>query len=410
MPATLEAGTINGYCVGEPWNQQAVFKGIGVPVITDYEIWKNNPEKVFGVTAAFAEKNPNTRARADQGADPRRACGSTRTTTPTATKAVADALASGICRRRHGGHRQQHDRHLRIREGRQARDARTSTCSSATSRPIRTTPMPSGTSRRCGAGARSPKRKPDAWYRRDGEERVSPRPLSRRPPSCWSPRARRRRKTSPGTATAIRAPTTEFIDGVRLRRPQAQCLHRQPDDRSEGQAEGRGSQGHRWLTNGRLAATAPERRRSRLRDNTYGTRQRLRRRRCGRATEGAQERCSRASTRLRRISTFSALDGWCRWRASPPATTSSRSSRSCGRACVVPLARHRPVPGCCGPGLAPQVKTSLGAIPGPAAVWEQTESSLCRPRRRARQGRRPSTSARTSATPRGRRRRPSGQT
>jgi nitrate/nitrite transport system substrate-binding protein len=60
MPATLEAGTINGYCVGEPWNQAAVFKGIGVPVITDYEIWKDNPEKVFGITAAFAEKNPNT--------------------------------------------------------------------------------------------------------------------------------------------------------------------------------------------------------------------------------------------------------------------------------------------------------------------------------------------------------------
>lgn len=60
MPATLEAGTIHGYCVGEPWNQAAVFKGIGVPVITDYEIWKNNPEKVFGITKAFAEKNPNT--------------------------------------------------------------------------------------------------------------------------------------------------------------------------------------------------------------------------------------------------------------------------------------------------------------------------------------------------------------
>ncbi|MPQ93341.1 CmpA/NrtA family ABC transporter substrate-binding protein [Thioclava sp. JE_KL1] len=60
MPATLEAGTIYGYCVGEPWNQQAVFKGIGVPVITDYEIWKNNPEKVFGITAEFAEENPNT--------------------------------------------------------------------------------------------------------------------------------------------------------------------------------------------------------------------------------------------------------------------------------------------------------------------------------------------------------------
>lgn len=63
MPATMEAGTIYGYCVGEPWNQQAVFKGIGVPVITDYEIWKNNPEKVFGVSNEWAEKYPNTHAR-----------------------------------------------------------------------------------------------------------------------------------------------------------------------------------------------------------------------------------------------------------------------------------------------------------------------------------------------------------
>ncbi len=63
MPSTLEAGTIHGYCVGEPWNQQAVFKGIGVPVITDYEIWKNNPEKVFGITREFSEKYPNTTIR-----------------------------------------------------------------------------------------------------------------------------------------------------------------------------------------------------------------------------------------------------------------------------------------------------------------------------------------------------------
>ncbi|WP_239928807.1 CmpA/NrtA family ABC transporter substrate-binding protein [Photobacterium sanguinicancri] len=63
MPATMEAGTIKGYCVGEPWNQQAVFKGIGVPVVTDYEIWKNNPEKVFGVSKSWAEKYPNTHIR-----------------------------------------------------------------------------------------------------------------------------------------------------------------------------------------------------------------------------------------------------------------------------------------------------------------------------------------------------------
>lgn len=60
MPATLEAGTIYGYCVGEPWNQQAVFKGIGVPVTTNYDIWKNNPEKVFVMTKKFVEENPNT--------------------------------------------------------------------------------------------------------------------------------------------------------------------------------------------------------------------------------------------------------------------------------------------------------------------------------------------------------------
>ena len=60
MPSTLEAGTILGYCVGEPWNQQAVAKGIGVPVITDYQIWKNNPEKVFGLSKSFVDENPNT--------------------------------------------------------------------------------------------------------------------------------------------------------------------------------------------------------------------------------------------------------------------------------------------------------------------------------------------------------------
>ncbi|MRI00182.1 nitrate ABC transporter substrate-binding protein [Kriegella sp. EG-1] len=60
MPATLESGTIYGYCVGEPWNQQAVFKGIGVPVTTNYDIWKNNPEKVFVMTKKFVEDNPNT--------------------------------------------------------------------------------------------------------------------------------------------------------------------------------------------------------------------------------------------------------------------------------------------------------------------------------------------------------------
>jgi nitrate/nitrite transport system substrate-binding protein len=60
MPATLEAGNLQGYCVGEPWNQQAVAKGIGVPVVTNSEIWKNKPEKVFGVTKDWADYHPQT--------------------------------------------------------------------------------------------------------------------------------------------------------------------------------------------------------------------------------------------------------------------------------------------------------------------------------------------------------------
>jgi nitrate/nitrite transport system substrate-binding protein len=60
MPATLESGTIKGYCVGEPWNQQAVMRDIGVAVLADVQLFKNNPEKVLGVTRAFADKHPNT--------------------------------------------------------------------------------------------------------------------------------------------------------------------------------------------------------------------------------------------------------------------------------------------------------------------------------------------------------------
>ena len=63
MPATLEAGTIKGYMVGEPWNQQAVFRGIGVPVVTNNDIHSNFTEKVFGVTKDWSDKNPNTHIR-----------------------------------------------------------------------------------------------------------------------------------------------------------------------------------------------------------------------------------------------------------------------------------------------------------------------------------------------------------
>ena len=56
----LEARTIVGCCVGEPWNAVAVNEGVGRTLITKYELWNNSPEKVFGVNLAWAEKHPNT--------------------------------------------------------------------------------------------------------------------------------------------------------------------------------------------------------------------------------------------------------------------------------------------------------------------------------------------------------------
>lgn len=60
MVASLIAGEIDGYCVGEPWNEQAVCAGAGHAVITSHEIWHNCPEKVLGVNLDWAERFPNT--------------------------------------------------------------------------------------------------------------------------------------------------------------------------------------------------------------------------------------------------------------------------------------------------------------------------------------------------------------
>ena len=58
--AHLSAGTIDGYCVGEPWNQQAVALGIGRIAATGYDIWQAMPEKVLGTTEVWARRHPRT--------------------------------------------------------------------------------------------------------------------------------------------------------------------------------------------------------------------------------------------------------------------------------------------------------------------------------------------------------------
>jgi bicarbonate transport system ATP-binding protein len=60
MIANLQAGNIDGYCVGEPWNVRAAVEGIGYTIATDLEVWNGHPGKVLGVREDWAQSYPNT--------------------------------------------------------------------------------------------------------------------------------------------------------------------------------------------------------------------------------------------------------------------------------------------------------------------------------------------------------------
>lgn len=60
MVANMRVGNMDGFCVGEPWNQRAIMDGIGITANTTQDIWRDHPEKVLGTTADFVKKHPNT--------------------------------------------------------------------------------------------------------------------------------------------------------------------------------------------------------------------------------------------------------------------------------------------------------------------------------------------------------------
>ncbi len=59
MADELHAGRLDGYCVGEPWNQLAVRRGVGHLLITSQEFWTDRAEKVLGVHHAIEEERPD---------------------------------------------------------------------------------------------------------------------------------------------------------------------------------------------------------------------------------------------------------------------------------------------------------------------------------------------------------------
>ena len=54
----LAAGELDGFCAGEPWNAVAEDEGLGEVAFRAFDIWRDGPEKVFGVTAEWAQRHP----------------------------------------------------------------------------------------------------------------------------------------------------------------------------------------------------------------------------------------------------------------------------------------------------------------------------------------------------------------
>src|SRR5438105_10005653 len=60
MVANMKVDKMDGFCVGEPWNNRSIVDGIGFTAITTQQMWPDHPEKVCAFTEEFATKNPKT--------------------------------------------------------------------------------------------------------------------------------------------------------------------------------------------------------------------------------------------------------------------------------------------------------------------------------------------------------------
>jgi nitrate/nitrite transport system substrate-binding protein len=54
MVANMKSNNMDGYCVGEPWNAQAVFDKVGFTHLATQDIWTGHPEKCLMVNEKFA--------------------------------------------------------------------------------------------------------------------------------------------------------------------------------------------------------------------------------------------------------------------------------------------------------------------------------------------------------------------
>ena len=58
MVANMKIGTMDAFCVGEPWNDQLVNQGLGYTACVTGEIWRDHPEKSLAMRTDWVAKNP----------------------------------------------------------------------------------------------------------------------------------------------------------------------------------------------------------------------------------------------------------------------------------------------------------------------------------------------------------------
>jgi nitrate/nitrite transport system substrate-binding protein len=58
MVANMQTGTMDTFCVGEPWGQRLVNKKLGYTAAQTGELWKFHPEKAFSMRADWVDQNP----------------------------------------------------------------------------------------------------------------------------------------------------------------------------------------------------------------------------------------------------------------------------------------------------------------------------------------------------------------
>ena len=59
MVANMKVGSMDTFCVCEPWNRQLINQKIGYTALTTSEMWMNHPEKAFAMRADYVQANPN---------------------------------------------------------------------------------------------------------------------------------------------------------------------------------------------------------------------------------------------------------------------------------------------------------------------------------------------------------------